>query len=133
MPKKNKDNSPVVQSQESDKSDELKRAMILALESTLGVVTGACKRVGISRQTHYRWREEDAAYREAVDEISEICIDFVESQLHRQIRDGNTVATIFYLKTKAKKRGYVEKHEIEHSGEALTKTIIKWGDKEIEV
>lgn len=117
----------------SDKSDELKKAMILALESTLGVVTGACKRVGISRQTHYRWREEDVDYRLAVDDISEICIDFVESQLHRQIRDGNTVATIFYLKTKAKKRGYVEKHEIEHTGEALTKTIIKWGDKEIEV
>jgi hypothetical protein len=117
----------------SDKSDEIKKTMIIALESSLGVVTGACKKCGIARQTHYRWMEEDPDYKLAVDEISDICIDFVESQLHRQIRDGNTIATIFYLKTKGKKRGYVEKTEIEHTGEALTKTIIKWGDKEIEV
>jgi hypothetical protein len=117
----------------SDKSDEIKKTMIIALESSLGVVTGACKKCGIARQTHYRWMEEDPDYKLAVDEISDICIDFVESQLHRQIRDGNTIATIFYLKTKGKRRGYVEKTEIEHTGEALTKTIIKWGDKEIEV
>lgn len=132
MPKK-KNNTPAPVPQERDKSDELKRAMILALESSLGVVSRACKKVGISRQTHYRWREEDPAYKKQSDEISEICLDFVEDQLFRQIKEGNTVATIFYLKTKGKKRGYVEKHEIEHSGETFTKTIIKWGDKEIGV
>ena len=40
-------------------------------------------------------------------------LDFAESQLHKQINDGSTTATIFLLKTKGKDRGYVEKQQIE--------------------
>ena len=39
--------------------DIQKRAMIEALEKALGVVTTACKSVGISRSTHYSWMESD--------------------------------------------------------------------------
>ena len=35
-----------------------------------------------------------------------------ESQLHKQILDNSVPATIFYLKTKGKKRGYIERQEI---------------------
>jgi hypothetical protein len=34
-----------------------------------------------------------------------------ESQLHKQMKDGSTSATIFYLKTKGRKRGYIERQE----------------------
>lgn len=107
--------------------------MIQALESSLGIVTGACKKVGIARQTHYRWMEEDASYRKSVESISDICLDFAESQLHQQIMEGNVASTIFYLKTKGKRRGYVERTELEHTGELQTQTTIKWGDKEIRI
>jgi transcriptional regulator of acetoin/glycerol metabolism len=40
-------------------SDIHKKAMLDALEKTLGVVTSACKSVDIARQTHYRWLQED--------------------------------------------------------------------------
>ena len=95
----------------SDNSDNNKKAMIEALEKTLGVVTEACKKVKIARQTHYRWLEEDSDYKTAVEGITDIAIDFAETQLHRQIREQNTKATIFYLKTKGKNRGYVERQE----------------------
>ena len=102
-------------------SDINKNRMIEALEKSLGIVTTACKKVGISRQTHYRWTEEDEAYKIAVDSISDIALDFAESQLHKQIQEGNSTSTIFYLKTKGKKRGYIEKSEVDmnanHSGE----------------
>ena len=62
--------------------DMNKRLMINALEKTLGVVTSACKIVGIARSTHYNWYDNDIDYRDAVDDISNIALDFAESKLH---------------------------------------------------
>ena len=90
----------------------LKRAMIEALEKSLGIVTSACKSVGINRSTHYDWLKSDEDYKAEVESIEDIAIDFAESQLHKQIKDGNPTSTIFYLKTKAKKRGYIERSEV---------------------
>ena len=100
-------------------TDIHKKAMIEALEKSLGVVTTACKSVGIARQTHYEWLKEDKNYRKAVEDISDVALDFAESQLHKQIQNGEVSSTIFYLKTKGKKRGYIEKQEMDlnHSGE----------------
>ena len=110
----------------SNKGDTLKKAMLEALEKSLGVVTTACRMVDISRKTHYEWCKLDEAYKEAVDDIADIALDFAESQLHKQIKDGEVSSTIFYLKTKGKKRGYIEKNEIEHSGD-VTAIIVKRG------
>jgi hypothetical protein len=96
-----------------DKTEQHKRAMLDALEKSLGVVTAACKAVGIGRTTHYLWMQEDAEYRAAVEGLSDVALDFAESQLHKQIKDGNSTATIFFLKTKGKKRGYIERQEVE--------------------
>jgi hypothetical protein len=89
-----------------------KKAFIEALEKSLGVVTQACKIVGISRRTVYNWRDADLEFRAEMDEINEVSLDFAESQLFKQIQGGNVTATIFYLKTKGKKRGYVERQEV---------------------
>ena len=96
----------------STKNDIQKAAMLEALEKSLGIVTSACKSVGISRNTHYTWLKQDDIYKEAVEDIENIALDFAESQLHKQIKRGNTAGTIFYLKTKGKKRGYVERQEV---------------------
>lgn len=90
--------------------------MLEALEKSLGVVTTACRMVDISRKTHYEWCRIDDVYKEAVDDIADIALDFAESQLHKQIKDGEVSSTIFYLKTKGKKRGYIEKQEIDLGG-----------------
>jgi len=96
----------------TDKSDTIKKKLILALEKSLGVVTTACKSVGIHRSTYYDYYNNDLKFKNEVDDVQNIAIDFAESQLHQQIQGGNTSATIFYLKTKAKHRGYVERQEI---------------------
>ena len=102
-----------------DKTEQHKKAMLDALEKSLGVVTSACKTVGVGRTTHYLWMQEDKEYKAAVDELSDVAIDFAESQLHKQIKDGNSTATIFFLKTKGKKRGYVERQEVDVSSGKL--------------
>lgn len=89
--------------------------MLEALEKSLGVVTTAAKAIGIDRTTHYKWIENDVLYKEAVESISDLALDFAESQLHKQIQNGEVTSTIFYLKTKGKKRGYIERSEIENS------------------
>ena len=94
------------------KNNIQKRAMIEALEKSLGVVTTACKIVGIDRTLHYKWMKEDEEYAEEVISLSDIVLDFAESKLHNLISTGDTTATIFYLKTKGKKRGYIERTEI---------------------
>jgi hypothetical protein len=68
-----------------DKTEQHKKAMLDALEKSLGVVTSAAKTVGVGRTTHYLWMQEDKEYKAAVDELSDVAIDFAESQLHKQI------------------------------------------------
>tara|TARA_R110002020_G_scaffold84876_1_gene209875 strand:+ start:2425 stop:2778 length:354 start_codon:yes stop_codon:yes gene_type:complete len=99
-----------------DKSRHIKKeTMLKALESSLGVVTVACKQADIPRSTYYKWLNEDKEFAKEVKEIENIALDFGESQLHAQMKDGNTSATIFFLKTKGKKRGYVERSELDLS------------------
>ncbi len=94
------------------KSDTLKKEIIIALEKSLGIVTTACKKVGIARSTFYDWYNSDNQFKNNVDDINFICLDFGESALLKLIEEGNVSATIFYLKTKGKSRGYVERQEI---------------------
>ena len=89
-------------------------AVIEALTKSLGIVTSACKQAGISRYTFYEWMK-DPAFKKRVDDIGDVALDFAESKLHKLIDDGVPSATIFYLKTKGKDRGYVERQEINAS------------------
>ena len=121
-------------------SDIHKKAMLKALEKSLGIVTNACNEVGIARWTHYRWMDEDPEYKQAVADLADVAIDFAESKLFEKIT-GVTVQTgeniyeqppsdtaiIFYLKTKGKRRGYVEKQEFEHSGGGVN-IQVNWPD-----
>ena len=109
-------------------TDITKKAMLEALEKSLGIVTSACKSVDISRETHYRWLREDADYKAAVEALSDVALDFAESQLHKQIKDGNSTATIFFLKTKGKKRGYVERQELDVSTGKMFQVEVLGGD-----
>ena len=68
--------------------------------------------MGIDRRTHYRWMKEDEEYSQAVRDVESVALDFAESKLHKLIESGNPVAIIFYLKTKGKARGYVERSEV---------------------
>tara|TARA_R110002020_G_scaffold11269_7_gene42532 strand:+ start:264 stop:617 length:354 start_codon:yes stop_codon:yes gene_type:complete len=99
-----------------DKSRHIKKeAMLKALENSLGIVTVACKQTDTPRSTYYKWLKEDKEFSAQVKEIENIALDFGESQLHQQMKEGSTSATIFFLKTKGKKRGYIERQEIDLS------------------
>jgi len=83
------------------------------LELSLGIVSTAAKKANVDRSMHYDWLKSDPEYKAAVESIQESVIDFAESHLYKLVKEGNPAATIFYLKTKGKKRGYIERQEIE--------------------
>ncbi len=72
----------------------------------------AAKKTGIDRTTPYRWMREDDEYSDKVKELLNVSLDFVEGKLFEAIAENNIAAIIFYLKTKGKVRGYVERHEL---------------------
>ncbi len=113
------------------KSQQLKKDLLLALEKTRGIVTTACLMVPVDRKTYYRYYNDDEDFRKDVDSLVNVALDFAESKLMERM-EGVTIgkvdnegevkvyktppsdaALIFYLKTKGKKRGYVERVEYE--------------------
>jgi hypothetical protein len=90
----------------------LKKAMVEAMKKSLGIISTACAEVGINRSTHYDWLRTDEDYKQEIEHIDESVIDFAESKLHKLIDGGDVASTIFYLKTKGKKRGFVERTEL---------------------
>ena len=104
-----------------NKSEQLKKEQILgALEKSLGIVSTACDSIGISRTTYYKYYNEDEEFKQSVDSIGDIALDCAESQLFELIKEKNVTSIIFYLKTKGKKRGYIEKQEIDPNSNNIT-------------
>lgn len=89
-------------------TNENKARFIDILVRKYGNKTEACKAMHISRQAVYDWMAADPGFKKQVENVDEILIDDAESALHRAIEEGNVTAIIFFLKTKGKKRGYVE-------------------------
>lgn len=117
-----------------------KKKLLEALRANLGVVETACKAAGVARQNHYDWLKKDAKYAASVAEVDDVAIDFGESMLFKLMK-GYTLpdtkvflnsdskqpiivpitkhigtdasSVIFFLKTRGKKRGYIEKTQVE--------------------
>jgi hypothetical protein len=83
------------------------------MEKNLGIVTQTAKSLGIHRSTYYDWRSKDEDFAKRCDDVQEIALDFVEGKLLKRIQDEDTTSILFYLKTKGKHRGYVERTEIQ--------------------
>lgn len=107
----------------------VKKKLLEALERTLGIVTPACKEVGISRNQFYNYYNTDPEFKEKVDELENLTLDFVESQLFKQIKDGSERSILFYMKYKGRKRGYNDSLDITTGGEKITEIKLIQIDK----
>jgi hypothetical protein len=88
-------------------------------------VAACCAAIGVTRRTFDRWYADDDTFRAAINEQRESLIDFAESQLYQLIAEKNVPAILFFLKCKAKDRGYIERQEIDHTskGQPLATSI----------
>ena len=95
------------------KKEHIKKKMLIeSLENSLGIVSTACNKANISRSSFYKWYKEDEEFRKKVDEIDNVKLDFVESQLFKNIQKEKERSIIFYLQHKGHKRGYIQQQNI---------------------
>lgn len=99
--------------------------VIKAIEGSRGFVSKVADRLGCSRLHVYRLLDKYPTARDALKNEKEAVKDFAESKLYEQISAGNMTAIIFYLKTQAKDRGYIERQEVTGvDGKELTIKVI---------
>lgn len=91
------------------------KKILAAIDGSGGNVTVVCKRLGCARDTFMKARRENPEIKAALDSAEEEFGDLVESKIAQHIKEGNVTMTIFYAKTKLKKRGYIES-QILHEG-----------------
>ena len=87
-----------------------------AIKESKGFLSIAAEKLGCTYQTVSNYINRHPTLQAVMDAINEKQLDLSENKLISQINEGNTTAIIFHLKCKGKKRGYVEKSEVEHSG-----------------
>lgn len=104
--------------------------------SKVGVVSLACERVGLSRQTVYRWKEEDIHFRNSFDEAIRMGVsamtDLAETKLYSNVNKGNQRAIEYVLNRRKKEffptKPEVQKTDPEYKG-VTTFTIIRPPEK----
>lgn len=88
------------------KKDRIKSLFIEQL-GKIPIVQVSCEKVGVSRNTVYRWRKEDIEFSKAMDEaLSEgeaIINDMGESQLLTLMKEKNWNAISFWLRKRSPK------------------------------
>jgi hypothetical protein len=91
-----------------EQANAKQEVVLKTLRSQAGNVSKACAAANISRETYYRWLDSSDEFKQRVEEAMEELIDFAESILMTMIKNKNTAAVTFFLKTKGKHRGYGE-------------------------
>lgn len=85
---------------------------IEAIEACGGVLMDVAERLGVGVRAVYKRRDSSEAVAKAIEECREEIVDLAERCIKERVVAGETVAAIFVLKTRGKKRGWVERHEV---------------------
>ena len=106
--------------------DITKEAFIIAYKENFGNITISCESAGVSRSSYNVWVKNDPEFAKKLAEIEpeEIMLDFGEHKLMERIAKGDTLATMFLLKTKGKRRGYIERQEVAHEGDVVKQITV---------
>lgn len=95
-----------------------KQDVIDALVDARGMIAPAARRLGASRTTILSYIDQYPEIAQAVADQREAVTDLAETRLYDAIQDREAWAICFYLKTQAKRRGYVERAEVTGSNGA---------------
>jgi len=86
--------------------EEKKAAVLKELMAAKAIKSIAYTRANVKKTTFFKWQAEDREFAFKIKEIEEKWVDVVEDQLLNLISLGDRASIMFYLKAKAKDRGY---------------------------
>ena len=110
-------------------SEKTKKKIMGMIPGSMGIMSVVASRSGVNRNTVALYAKLYPEVREALDAERENIIDLSESKLVTAINGGEAWAIALALKTLGKSRGYVEKQEVQNSGEVTVKVVYQ-GDNE---
>lgn len=99
-----------------------------ALTAAKGFVSVAAKNLQCSDETVRNYIKRYSACKQAVTDAREAMIDYAEGKLYQNIQNNDTVSILFFLKTQAKQRGYVERTEVTGRDGGDLHIKLTWGD-----
>jgi len=103
-----------------------------AIRDSQGFVSKAADILGCHVSTVYTYISKYAAVKDALEATREKRHDFVENKLIAAIDAGNVTAMIFYLKTQAKSRGYIERVDVNLTWKQEIVSLVMAGELTVE-
>ena len=109
------------------KKAKIAKQFLAELENNPNVAI-ACKRVGLSRQTVYRWQKTDVSFKKDMDEAmtlgTESILDLAESKLVANVANGNQRAIETVLDYYGKRSERNKSSNNEHGHKSLADLLM---------
>lgn len=96
-----------------------------ALRQSGGLISTAADALRCHRATLHRRIQQEPELAAVLEDARETALDEAESVLQRKIREGDTTALIFFLRTQGRKRGYSQGPDVQVSATATA--AAPWG------
>lgn len=103
-------------------TEEVVEQQLRLHDGNMASVGRAC---GVTRHAVHQYISSRPHLRQVYEECREIMLDDGESSLYKAVKEGQSWAVTFYLKTQGRKRGYVEKVEHVLTDEQLNTLITR--------
>jgi len=124
---KNNDSCRIIVRQEKQKE------LLLEQIHKIPIIQLACEKLGISRSTIYRWKDEDKEFDrkmiEALNKGKTLINDIAESKLIVGIQNGNMTSVIYWLKHNHKNYREKKPSLFKEDIEPIQLTIVRYDPK----
>jgi hypothetical protein len=111
---------------------QMKKDLILCFEKTGGQIYKSLETLDIPPSIYYSWKEEDVEFSTKVENrltmLKELRIDIAESQLDKNIMNGNQRAIEYLLSRQGRERGYTDKSTLEVETNEVEKSFFQFGE-----
>lgn len=102
------------------------QTFIDAIPGSAGIVSSIALKVGCDWHTAKKYIDNYPTIKQAYDDECERVLDMAETELYKAIKSGDAQMIKYFLSTKGKRRGYVERQEL--TGKDGGAIVINWGD-----